>query len=308
MKRKKIYLILIIIVIIMGIISGIILVSNGKKDNKENIIVKYLKQTALIIKESSWQNKDDKNNETVPPEDKQEIETETKPNPEPETKPEVKPDSEPEVPSTPEVPKTPQEQNPEVKPEEPEVPSKAPVTLPGPPEEGISLAEYVQNLHVVGIGDSVMLGAINSLQQTFPNGYFDGKVSRQIIHAYDIITSLKNTNSLGEPLIINLGANCYYDNSYKRKVIDLAEGREVFWLTVTDDYKVNINESLRALGEEIPNLHIIDWEAISAGHPEYFAADGLHLTGSGQVAYTNAIYSAISNFYLQKYPELGDEN
>ena len=37
------------------------------------------------------------------------------------------------------------------------------------------LKDVVTNTHITGIGDSVMLGAINDLYKTFPKGYFDAK-------------------------------------------------------------------------------------------------------------------------------------
>lgn len=263
------YLIIMFIVIIICLIAIIILVNLPDKEKIKKTTFAY--NVAKLVQKSVEDNINIKQPEPTP-------------EPEPEPEPAPEPDSTPEV-VVPQIP-----------------PAPAPVI----PEPGTSIATYVQSLHVVGIGDSVMLGARDTLYATFPNGYFDGKVSRQIIHAYDIINSLKAAGTLGDPIIINLGANSYYNDDYKKAVIDMVDGREVFWLTVTNDYQVNINTSLRNLGEQISNLHIIDWEAISAGHPEYFGPDGLHLTGAGQVAYTNAIYSALCSFYLQKYPELNE--
>ena len=34
---------------------------------------------------------------------------------------------------------------------------------------------------------------------------------------------------------------------------------------------------------------VIDWNAISTGHPEYFAPDGVHLVPAGVRAYVDAI-------------------
>jgi len=38
-----------------------------------------------------------------------------------------------------------------------------------------------------------------------------------------------------------------------------------------------------------PNASLVDWHAISEGHPEYFVKDGFHLTDAGQEAFANAI-------------------
>ena len=47
-------------------------------------------------------------------------------------------------------------------------------------------------------------------------------------------------------------------------------------------------------------MHIIDWKSISRGHSEYFYADGIHLTPSGRKVYTDTIYEAVYNVYLDK--------
>lgn len=37
------------------------------------------------------------------------------------------------------------------------------------------------------------------------------------------------------------------------------------------------------------NLHVIDWNAASIGHPDWFVADGLHLTPTGQANYARKV-------------------
>jgi hypothetical protein len=38
---------------------------------------------------------------------------------------------------------------------------------------------------------------------------------------------------------------------------------------------------------------VIDWASISAGHPEYFAPDGVHLVPAGVRAYVDAITATL---------------
>ncbi len=163
------------------------------------------------------------------------------------------------------------------------------------------LGDIVTNLNVVGIGDSVMLGAIANLYDTFPNGYFDAQVSRSILVMNDIIENLKNKNILGNTVIINLGANGNCSEKQKISIIESLENRDIFWINVTNDSDVHINSSLVELAKNYDNLHIIDWNSISQGHLEYFYADGIHLTPIGRIEYTKAIYDAIYNVYLEKY-------
>lgn len=169
------------------------------------------------------------------------------------------------------------------------------------------LKEVVTNLSIVGVGDSVMLGAVTNLYQTFPNGYFDAKISRTAYVAHGILTDLKNNGLLGNPIVFNLGANGDCSLECKKEIINLCEDRDIFWLTVTNDRDVNVNGELKELSNMYDNVHIIDWETISKGHYEYFIADGIHLTPKGREVYTNTIYDSIYNTYLEKYTKQKEE-
>ena len=169
------------------------------------------------------------------------------------------------------------------------------------------LKEVVTNLSIVGVGDSVMLGAVTNLYETFPNGYFDAQISRTAYVAHGILTNLKNNGMLGNPIVFNLGANGDCSLECKKEIIKLCEDRDIYWLTVTNDRDVNVNGELKQLANMYDNVYIIDWEEISKGHYEYFIADGIHLTPKGREVYTNTIYDAIYNHYLEKYTKQKEE-
>lgn len=169
------------------------------------------------------------------------------------------------------------------------------------------IENVVANLPVVGVGDSVMLGAVDHLYKAFPNGYFDAKVSRSLWKAGEILTDLNGKNLLKGPIIINLGANGDCTESCKKEIIEKCGNHDVFWLNVTNDEDVHINDKLAMIASEYENVHIIDWNALSKGHTEYFYADGIHLTGAGRVAYTQAIYDAVLEVYTEKLKQQKEE-
>lgn len=161
------------------------------------------------------------------------------------------------------------------------------------------LDSVVSSLPVVGIGDSVMLGAVEELSKTFPKGYFDAKVSRSTWKAQEILQELSNMNLLGEPVILHLGTNGDCSKECKMKIMEICGDREVYWLNTTNlDY---VNDNLVELAISYDNLHIIDWKNLSKGHDDYFYADGIHLTATGREAYAKAIYDVIYNSYLEVY-------
>lgn len=174
-------------------------------------------------------------------------------------------------------------------------------------EDEKSLADFVSNLPVIGIGDSVMLGATPELYKKFPKGYFDAKVSRTAWILNGILKDLKNRNMFSNPIILNLGANGDCSEECKKQIMETCQDREVFWVNVTNDIDVNVNSKLEGFSKKYSNLHIVDWNSISKGHPEYFIHDGIHLTESGRIAYTDAIYSSIYNLYLKEYTDKKQE-
>lgn len=167
------------------------------------------------------------------------------------------------------------------------------------------LANIVKSLPVIGIGDSVMLGAVNNLYAEFTNGYFDAAISRTAWVANDIILSLKNSNRLGDPIIINLGANGDCSKECKDKIMSTIGDRKVFWVNTTND--ISYNKRLSEYAEGYTNLHVIDWYNISLSHPNYFVADKIHLTAEGKIAYTEAIYNSLYEVYLEEYKKQIDE-
>ena len=169
-------------------------------------------------------------------------------------------------------------------------------------EKENNIGDTVKELKISFVGDSVMLGAVRELGKMFPNSYSDALTSRSLIAGIGVIEDLKNAGNLADIVVVNLGANgdCY--NGCKDKVMDIVgKDRNVFWLTVTDDYKVNINSKLKELAEKYENFHVIDWESLSEGHEDWFYADGIHLPYTGQKAYTEVIYNALVDFYKDKF-------
>ncbi len=163
------------------------------------------------------------------------------------------------------------------------------------------IKEMVTNLPVIGIGDSILLGAVPTLYDTFPSGYFDGKVSRTAWAVKEILVDLQNKNMLGNPIVFNLGANGDCNEACKDDIMALLVDKQVYWLTVTNNSSVHFNEKITEFAKKYDNLHIIDWESAAKGHDEYFYADGLHLTVPGRKAFSKAIYDAIYQTYLDEF-------
>ena len=57
----------------------------------------------------------------------------------------------------------------------------------------------------------------------------------------------------------------------------------------------DLNNTALAEGvKRYPNTLLLDWNAASAGHPEWFWSDGIHLRPEGADAYANLVAATIN--------------
>ena len=159
------------------------------------------------------------------------------------------------------------------------------------------IAEKVKQLPVIGVGDSVLLAAVDGLYKVFPNGYFDGKVSRSMAGGEEVLTALKNEGKLGNIVILALANNSDYFEWRIDRIMDLVGDRQIYWVTAVLADDPQFNEKFRGYASKHPNIHIVEWEEKSKDHPEYFYGDGIHVKGDGIDAYANIIYEAIYEDY-----------
>lgn len=77
----------------------------------------------------------------------------------------------------------------------------------------------------------------------------------------------------------------------------LAKGaKHVLWLTLRearDPYPV-LNDDLRAAAQRWPQLELVDWNALSAGHNDWFQSDGVHLTYQGGIGLAHVIHGSLT--------------
>ena len=163
------------------------------------------------------------------------------------------------------------------------------------------IEDLVRNMPIVAVGDSVMLGGMESIYKQFPKGYVDAKVSRADCEVPNILRNLKDKGKLGDVVVLGLGTNGSCGEGTRKEIMSILSCKKVFWLTVTNDREVHINSKLVSLTENDSNAYLIDWYTISKGHRDYFVADGIHLTGKGRQVYSQTIYDAIYKVYLDEF-------
>ena len=140
-------------------------------------------------------------------------------------------------------------------------------------------------------GDSVILGIRNEIQARNPIALINARVGRQAPELLEVIQKDASA-AIGSPIVFNLGNN----NALTReqvvaifKAVELAPIRIVVNTAVPRPWKESNNELIEEIASGYLNTHVIRWDQISMGHPEYFAPDGIHLVPAGVRAYVAAI-------------------
>ena len=139
-------------------------------------------------------------------------------------------------------------------------------------------------------GDSVILGIRSQLDLVQNIGLINARVGRQASELLEEIRRDKEKMSEAT-VIFNLGNN----NKLTEEQVSL-----IFQELVDQPRIIVVNASVprswladnNALIKKYADLYsarLVDWESISANHPEYFAPDGVHLVPAGARAYVDAI-------------------
>ncbi len=143
-------------------------------------------------------------------------------------------------------------------------------------------------LRITAVGDSVMLGAATELTQQLPNTVVDAAVSRQVFTVVDILKRMRDTNKLGDVVILHIGNNGDFSAAQFDEVMaTLGVTRRVIFLTLKEPraWEEPNNAVIAAGVARYPNTALVDWRGMSMEHAEYFGADEIHLTPAGAQAY-----------------------
>ncbi len=146
------------------------------------------------------------------------------------------------------------------------------------------------------IGDSVMLGARDHLGRTIAGVRVDAEVGRQGSRAPKLLQEFRTHSTLCSSVVVHLGNNGYLAESHYRDMLKQLKDRQVVVLVnihANRPWTAANNSMIGRVSREFDNIRIIDWYAISQSRPEFFVADGVHLTGAGIQAIAREIHHAV---------------
>ena len=136
----------------------------------------------------------------------------------------------------------------------------------------------------VVFGDSVVLGARESLKAVMGEISIDAAVSRQPEEIAERIRTRRDEKRLGPDVVIHMGTNGIVQEEDLKPILEeLSDRRRVVVVNVRVPrvWMKPTNEMIESLVVQYPNVRLANWNAVSKGKKGYFAPDGVHLTKKG---------------------------
>jgi len=170
-----------------------------------------------------------------------------------------------------------------------------PAASPGASASASGPPKRNPNGRLSAIGDSVMLGARNTLKEVIPGTKVDAAVSR---FPGEFVGKLKRyvaRDKLADVVVIHPGTNGIMPNDMLREILTILEDvpRVVLVNTaVQRPWREPNNRAVDKVAPDFDNVVVVDWFAESRDNPDWFVSDGVHLTGRGARAYAKLIKQA----------------
>ncbi|MFM7623324.1 MAG: acyltransferase family protein [Actinomycetota bacterium] len=146
-------------------------------------------------------------------------------------------------------------------------------------------------------GDSVILGIRNVLASFERIELINARVGRQITELIEVARTDQKFVA-GSTVILNLGNN---NRLVEKEVVELLEIVKnqpqivIVNTAVPRSWRDDNNAIIVRVASRYPNATLVDWNLLSANHPEYFASDGVHLNPPGVNAYVSAILEKLKS-------------
>ena len=157
--------------------------------------------------------------------------------------------------------------------------------------------EYLADLHVTAIGDSVIINADSYIRKYIPNFYLDGKVGRDMVDGPAVLSSVKQNVGLGDIVIVSLGSNGSANEKDLKQIMEISDGRDVYFVNTshTQSYMDYVNKCLKEFTDKTPKAHLVDWREFVKDRPDLLAPDRTHPNVEGSDYFGKLIMRKILN-------------
>lgn len=146
-------------------------------------------------------------------------------------------------------------------------------------------------------GDSVILGIRSVLEENQPISLVNARIGRQAPELLEVLIQ-DQPQALDSPIIFNLGNNNTLSREQVEQIFEVVKAQPqiiVVNTAVPRPWRDGNNQIISEVAAKYPQADVVDWNAISEGHPEYFAPDGVHLVPAGVNAYVSAILEKLQS-------------
>lgn len=140
-------------------------------------------------------------------------------------------------------------------------------------------------------GDSVILGIRAVLEENQPISLVNARIGRQAPELLESIIQ-DRPQALESPIIFNLGNNNALSREQVVQIFEAIKDQPqiiVVNTAVPRPWREENNRIINDVAQLYSQAEVVDWDALSTNHPEYFAPDGVHLVPAGVNAYVGAI-------------------
>jgi hypothetical protein len=136
----------------------------------------------------------------------------------------------------------------------------------------------------VAVGDSVLEDVQLYAPQTLASHgiTIDAAVGRQWSVGVQILTMLRAAGQLPPVVIVALGSNGRITSALFNQMMQACAGaKRVVFMTVTGPLIGNNPIITAGVARYAPRAVLADWHTLASGHPEWFAADKVHMGPAG---------------------------
>lgn len=167
--------------------------------------------------------------------------------------------------------------------------------------ENPDLAIKQTKLTTTIIGDSVLLGNREYIEEKIPGTSVNAEGSRLLESGAELIKSIDKEGNLGEIVVIELGTNAIKDpeESLEDIVKALPKGKKLIFISCYDnryDQPHRVSLAMQKVAKKYKFITYMPWEELAMNHPEYYqGTDGVHYYGITEAydAYNTLLQKAI---------------
>lgn len=168
--------------------------------------------------------------------------------------------------------------------------------------------EILEGLNLLLIGDSIAVDVTDDFYEMFPNSVSDTKIGRITSLGKQVLDSYIDEKKWeGEGVIFASLSNSPINGELEDIREKIGKDMPLFLTTVRiphDMFEEESNSKIKKFVEENDHTYLIDWNAASEGHDEYFDADDTHLLSAGAKAYAKCIKEAVLDAYKKENIEI----